>query len=252
MFSVGKVKLLLLPVVPDVLHVVVVLHEVDHLGHVLDVVLIGELDVVLGDHLDGGAGKDIALALQGGGDGVEVIRGGGDLEHIAVGGEVLRAAVQGVHHDGLLVQVALLVVDDDDALLVEAPADAAGGAQVPTVLVEEVADLGGGAVAVVGEGLHDDGHAAGTIALVDHLLEVLSAAGPQGLVDGALDVVIGHIGGLGLGDNGGQAGVVGGIAAAAALLHRHNDLLGDFGEGRGALGVRRTLGLLNIMPFGMS
>ena len=38
-------------VVPDVLHVVVVLHEVDHLGHVLDVLFRRQLDVVLGHHL---------------------------------------------------------------------------------------------------------------------------------------------------------------------------------------------------------
>ena len=44
--------LVLLPVVVDVLHVVVILEHVDHLGHVLDIVLGGELDVaVLGDHL---------------------------------------------------------------------------------------------------------------------------------------------------------------------------------------------------------
>ena len=36
----------------DVLNVVIILEHVDHLGHVLDIILIGELDVaVLGDHL---------------------------------------------------------------------------------------------------------------------------------------------------------------------------------------------------------
>ena len=81
---------------PDVLDIIVVLHEVDHLGHVLDVFLRGELDVVLGDHLNSGLCKDIALGLQGGGDGVEVVRLGGNLEDAAVGLEVRRAAVQGV------------------------------------------------------------------------------------------------------------------------------------------------------------
>ena len=43
-----------------------------------------------------------------------------------------------------------------------------------------------------------------------------------------------------------------GVAGAAALFHGHDDLLGDLGEGDGALGVGRALGLLDIMPFGMS
>ena len=43
----------LLPVVVDVLYVVVVLQQVDELGHILDVLLIGEGDIVLGHHLDG-------------------------------------------------------------------------------------------------------------------------------------------------------------------------------------------------------
>ena len=38
---------------PDVLDIVVVLEHVEHLLHVLDVVLVGQLDVaVLGQHLD--------------------------------------------------------------------------------------------------------------------------------------------------------------------------------------------------------
>ena len=45
------VHLLLVPVVVHVLHVVVVLEHVDELLHVLDVPGVGELDVVLGDHL---------------------------------------------------------------------------------------------------------------------------------------------------------------------------------------------------------
>ena len=55
-----------------VLDVVVIFHQVDHLGHVLDVVLVGELDVVLGNHLDAGGGEHIALLLQCLDDGVEV------------------------------------------------------------------------------------------------------------------------------------------------------------------------------------
>ena len=44
-------ELLLIPVVVDVLNVVVILQQIDELLHVLDVGLIGQGDVVLGDHL---------------------------------------------------------------------------------------------------------------------------------------------------------------------------------------------------------
>ena len=71
-----------------------------------------------------------------------------------------------------------------------------------------MADLGRGALAVVGQRLDDDGHAAGAVALVGDGLVVVGVAGAERLVDGALDVVVGHVGGLGLGDDGGEAGVV--------------------------------------------
>ena len=79
----------------------------------------------------------------------------------------------------------------------------------------------------------------------------VSVSGTQGLVDGALDVVVGHVGRLGLGDDGGQAGVVGRVAAAAGL-DRHDHLTGDLGKNLGALGVSRPLGLLYVVPLGMS
>ena len=60
------------------------------------------------------------------------------------------ACVERVHHDGVLVQLLVLVVDDDNALAVERPADAAGGAETAAVFVKMVADTACGAVAVVG------------------------------------------------------------------------------------------------------
>ena len=40
-------QFLLLPVVPDVLDIFVVLEHIQHLGHVLDVILVGEGDVAV-------------------------------------------------------------------------------------------------------------------------------------------------------------------------------------------------------------
>lgn len=76
----------LLPVVPDVLHVLVILQHVDELVHALDVVLAGHGDVILRHHLDLGAFEGIALVLQGLHHVVEAVGIGGDLEHGAVRG----------------------------------------------------------------------------------------------------------------------------------------------------------------------
>ena len=43
---------LLFPVVPDVLHIVVIFHDLDELFHQLDVLLALQLLVVLGNHFD--------------------------------------------------------------------------------------------------------------------------------------------------------------------------------------------------------
>ena len=48
---------------PDVLHVVVVLQHVDELGHVLQVALAAEVDVVLGHHLHLGADEGVSLGF---------------------------------------------------------------------------------------------------------------------------------------------------------------------------------------------
>ena len=114
-----------------------------------------------------------------------------------------------------------------------------------------MADLRCGALAVIGQRFDDDGHAAGAVTLIGDGLVVVGVAGAQRLVDGALDVVVGHVGGLGLGHDGRETGVVIRIARAA-LLDGDDDLLGDLGEGGAALGVSRALRLLNIVPLGMS
>ena len=53
----------------NVLDVVVILEHIDELLHVLDVLLIGEADVVLGDHLHTGGQDGVALPFQSGNNG---------------------------------------------------------------------------------------------------------------------------------------------------------------------------------------
>ena len=70
--------------------------------------------------------------------------------------------------------------------------DRAGGAQVAAVLGEDRADGAAGAVAVVGQRLDDHGDAAGPVAFVADRLVVLGVAARR-LLDGPLDVVLGHV-----------------------------------------------------------
>ena len=114
-----------------------------------------------------------------------------------------------------------------------------------------MAHVSSGTVTGVGHGLHDNGNAGGAIAFVGDGLIVVTGTGAGGLLQHALDVIVGHVGGLGLDDDSGQAGVVGGIGRAA-FLHSHDELLGDLGKGGSALGVLCALGLLYVMPFRMS
>ena len=163
----------------------------------------------------------------------DVVRLGVDGENLAVLLHIGGAGLERVFHHLVFLDVAVLVVDDDNALLVKAPAHAAGLTHV------------------VGHGLDYDGDAARTVALVGDGLVVVRAAAAERLVDGALDVVIGHVGRLGLGNDGGEAGVVGRVAASA-LFDRDYHLAGYLGKGLGALCVLCALGLLYIMPLGMS
>ena len=240
------------PVVPDVLDVFVVLEHVEHLLHVLRVVLVRQLDIaVLRQHLDLRGEQRVALGRQRVGDGSDLVLGGVDVEYELLGLKIGGARVERVHHDGVLVQLLVLVVDDDDALAVEGPGDAVCRAHVPAVLVEVVADLAGGAVAVIGHGLDDDGDALRAVAFVGDLLVVFGVARAERLVDRALDIVIGHVGRLGLGDHGRKLGVAAGVAAAA-FLDRDYHFARDLGEGLRALGVGRALGFLYVVPLGMS
>ena len=87
--------------------------------------------------------------------------------------DVLGAGVDGRHQ---VVLVVVLAVDDDHALLVEQVGDGAVLAEAAAVLGEDVADLGAGAVAVVGQRLDQDRHAARAVALVGDLLQRVGAA----------------------------------------------------------------------------
>ena len=115
-----------------------------------------------------------------------------------------------------------------------------------------MADVARGAVAVVGHGLDDDGNAARAVAFVGDGLVAVALTGGSRLFEHTLDVVVRHVGRLGLGDDGREAGVIRGVGDAAALLDGYDHFLGDLRKGSRALCVLRALGFLNVMPLGMS
>lgn len=172
---------------------------------------------------------------------------GGDLGGVLACIKVIGTGVQRIHHQ--LIGVLVLEIDDDDALLGEHEADAAHLAQVAAELVKVMAHIGRGAVAVVGQGLDHDGDAAGAVTLIGDCL-ILGLVAALGALDNALDVIVGHAVGLGLGNQSRQLGVGSGVAAA--LLNGHGDLAADLSENLGAGAVGLFLFTLDVIPFAMS
>ena len=78
-----------------------------------------------------------------------------------------------------------------------------------------MAQISSGAVAVVSEGFDDDGNAAGSVAFIGKRLIGLSVVFTGRLLDDALDVFIGNVVGLGLGNAVAQLGVGARVGAAA-------------------------------------
>src|SRR5205823_1457718 len=123
-----------------------------------------------------------------------------------------------------------------------------GVGEAPAVAGERDPDLGGGAVAVVGQALDQDRHAVRAVSLVRHRLPV----GTAGLLAGAaldrpVDVVVGYRVLLGLLDRVVQGRVAGRVAAADT--GGHLDVLDQAGEELAALGVDDRLLVLGSRPL---
>ena len=104
-----------------------------------------------------------------------------------------------------------------------------------------------GPVLIVGQGLDQNRGAAGAVAFVDRLFEVLTVGATGALRDGALDVVLGHIGLLGLVDDQAQSRIR--IDIAAAHARRGLQLADQLREDLPALGVECTLLAFDRGPF---
>ena len=69
-------------------------------------------------------------------------------------------------------------------------------------------------------------------------------------LNAALDILVGHIGSLGLGDAVTQLTV--GIGVSAALFYRYRHLTGHLGKYLGLGRIGSALFAFDIIPFGMS
>ena len=117
------------------------------------------------------------------------------------------------------------------------------------MFAERRAHGGGGAVAIVGQRLHDDRAAAGAIALIAHFLVIFIVA-RRCLVDRALNIVLGH--GLRLGRIHRKAQTRVHVHIGRAHLGRDRDFTAELGKQIGAFFVLRTLAVHDILEFGMA
>src|SRR5690606_8967298 len=108
----------------------------------------------------------------------------------------------------------------------------------------------GGAVAVVGEDLAEDGDAAGAVALVDRALVVLSPQLARALLDRVLDRVLGHVDALGVVDGVAEGKVAGRVASA--VLGGDDDGAGGFAPELAAARVGLGFLVLDVFPGGMA
>src|SRR3972149_4226752 len=124
---------------------------------------------------------------------------------------------------------------------------APGLAEVAVVLGEEVPDVRYGPVLVVGQDLDEDRHPAGTVSLVQVLLEDDPLELPGPLLDRPRDVVVRHVHGAGRVDRLAKSGDPFGVAAPD--LRRGDELPRDLGEGPAAPGGGLPPPVLDRAPF---
>src|SRR5690606_10458559 len=103
---------------------------------------------------------------------------------------------------------------------------------------------------VVGHAVDQDGSAAGTIAFITDLFEVVAIGSARAALNGALDVVLGHVGRGGLVPCQAQTRV--GVRVGAAGACRNGDFTDDLGPELAALGVLTPFAVLDVCPFTVS
>src|SRR5512142_1360825 len=153
----------------DLLDVVVLLEGVHQPQRLLGRPFVVQTHRRLGHHRQLGRVDVHARALDRLAHGGERLRRRGDAEARAVALDVVRSALGRGERDVVLAEA--VGVHEDHPAPLEQPGDRARAAEVAVVLRERRADVGRGAVPVVGQRLDDHGDAVRAVALVDDLLE---------------------------------------------------------------------------------
>src|SRR5690606_5130148 len=169
----------------------------------------------------------------------------GDDVRVVLALKVLRAGLERRHHRGFLVVAG--GVHADLALAVELPRHGAGLPERPAVLAEDVADLRDRAGRGVRQSFEVQRDAAGSLALVRAGLVVGALDLTRAALDGALDVLRGHVRGFGGLHREPQPRVE--VRVTAALAGRDGDLADELGEHLAALRVVRGLLTLDLRPL---
>src|SRR5215218_2243420 len=247
--SLGKLLQLLVGdvvIAPDGLDVVVLFERVDELHQ--------RAGIVAADlHFEPGLPAELdrfrlaQSTFQGLGDFVEGIDGGPYLVAVLVGLHVVGAGFDRCFQH--LVRIAHARAIFDQAHPLEAVAHGSRRAEIAAILREGGADVGRGAVTIVGERLDDDRDAARAKALVANFF-VAFGVRARCLVDRPLNVVLGHRLRLGREDGRAQAGIH--FRIRQAHLRRDGDFAAQFREHRRALFVLRPLAMHDVLEFGMT
>ena len=164
------------------------------------------------------------------------------------GDDVVGAGVEGDFHERIL--GGLVLGDEELAEVMEFVEHGARAGQVAAKAGEDAAHLGGGAVLVVRGHLHDQGDAARRVAFVGHLIVDHAGQLARALLDGAVDVVGGHVGLARLHEDGAQARVHAGIATAG--LGGDGDLAREAAENLAPARIGDGLGAFDFGPFAMT
>ena len=123
-----------------------------------------------------------------------------DIENgLVVGYDILCARVDRELH--YLLFVYILCVNKDNALTGEHEHNRALLTHVSAVFVEIMTDIARGAVAVIGKRFNNHGNAVGAVALVYDFLVIRAAAFARRLLYNAVDIIVGDIGCLRLGND---------------------------------------------------
>ena len=167
---------------------------------------------------------------------------------VAIVADVFGPRFQDGFHQGIFVGGGLF--DVDVAFLVEHPGHTAVFPEVAAVFGEDVADVGHRPVLVVRQGLQQDGGAPRPVTFVGGLLVVdpLQLAGA--FFDGTVDVVFGHV--FGLGGRNGRAQPRIGVDVAAAHAGGNCNFLDQPGKDFSPFGIRGPLFVLDGRPLAVS